>query len=304
MRSINEIILHCTATPEGRNDSVECIRSWHRQQGFNDIGYHYVITLDGKIHGGRPEEVVGAHCKNHNAHSIGVCYVGGMSKDMTKAKDTRTPAQTGALISLCRMLLKKYPKATIHGHNEFASKACPSFDVKAFIRQYGLMVLCAFFLMGCATKKHIGTEIEQVRIESNEQLERNQQDITLQQDQRDSTTQQNTQRTVIEFTFYPNGSYNHKTGEANGVQNVRQSEELTSLQQKISSQQLTIDCLSDSIRALNNKLTIDDRLNHDESERAYPVGWKFCLVCTCLFWLIVLGFLIRIAWKIYSKIRL
>lgn len=131
MRTITEIIVHCSATPEGRPTTVGDIRAWHKQRGFKDVGYHYVVYLDGSIHAGRPESAIGAHCTGHNRNSIGVCYVGGVAKDCKTPKDTRTEAQKKALLQLLRQLKKKYPKATIHGHREFANKACPSFDAKS-----------------------------------------------------------------------------------------------------------------------------------------------------------------------------
>ena len=131
MRKINKIIIHCAATPEQREVSLETIRKWHLQRGFNDIGYHYVIDLQGGVHIGRPITRQGAHCSGQNRGSIGICYVGGMSKDMKKAKDTRTQAQKDSLIKLMHELIYKYNKdMTIHGHNEFANKACPSFNVQ------------------------------------------------------------------------------------------------------------------------------------------------------------------------------
>lgn len=131
MRKINKIIIHCAATPEQREVSVETIRKWHLQRGFNDIGYHYVIDLKGGVHIGRPITRQGAHCSGQNRGSIGICYVGGMSKDMKKAKDTRTQAQKDSLIKLIHELIYKYNKdMTIHGHNEYANKACPSFNVQ------------------------------------------------------------------------------------------------------------------------------------------------------------------------------
>lgn len=129
MRTINEIIVHCAATPEGKDYTVEQIRRWHLKRGFRDIGYHYVIYRDGSIHAGRPVSQVGAHCTNHNAHSIGVCYIGGVAKDGKTPKDTRTEEQKKSLTSLLKRLHELYPKATLHGHKEFANKACPSFDV-------------------------------------------------------------------------------------------------------------------------------------------------------------------------------
>lgn len=130
MRDIDKIIIHCSDTPEGRDDTIEEIKQWHLQRGWKDIGYHYVIHLDGTIHKGRPESVVGAHCSDYNKNSIGVCYVGGVTEDCKTPKDTRTEGQKRALIELLKRLKKDYPKATLHGHNEFANKACPSFNVK------------------------------------------------------------------------------------------------------------------------------------------------------------------------------
>lgn len=130
MRKINKIIIHCAATPEGRNFTVEDIRRWHLQRGFRDIGYHYVIYLDGSVHTGRPIEQIGAHTLNHNNHSIGICYIGGCAKDGKTPKDTRTEAQRSALVKLVAELRAKFPGATVHGHNEFANKACPSFNVQ------------------------------------------------------------------------------------------------------------------------------------------------------------------------------
>ncbi len=100
-RNITEIIVHCTATPAGRRVSVADIDSWHRQRGFNGIGYHYVVELDGHIAQGRPVHLAGAHCKGHNSNSIGVVYVGGLDAD-GRAADTRTAAQRNALITRVR----------------------------------------------------------------------------------------------------------------------------------------------------------------------------------------------------------
>ncbi len=154
MRSISKIIIHCSATPEGKDYTVQQIDQWHRQRGFRCIGYHFVIYRDGSVHEGRPIEQVGAHCKGYNANSIGICYIGGCAADGKTPKDTRTEAQRAALVALVRELKAKYPSATVHGHNEFANKACPSFNVpkepdlcgrerleiRAECREYG----CAF----------------------------------------------------------------------------------------------------------------------------------------------------------------
>lgn len=137
MRTINKIIIHCSATPEGREVTVDDIRRWHLQRGFKDIGYHYVIYLDGSVHEGRKIESAGAHCNGQNSNSIGVCYVGGCDKAM-KPKDTRTAAQEASLVKLVKSLKARYPGATVHGHNEFSAKACPSFDVQKWRKEVGL----------------------------------------------------------------------------------------------------------------------------------------------------------------------
>lgn len=128
MRAINEIIVHCTATPEGREVTVSDINRWHKEQGYDGIGYHFVVDLDGNIHQGRAIERVGAHCKGHNSHSIGVCYVGGLAADCKTPKDTRTMAQRAALEAVLRQLKGQFPAAIIYGHRDFANKACPCFD--------------------------------------------------------------------------------------------------------------------------------------------------------------------------------
>ena len=128
MRSIAFIIVHCTATAEGQPFTIDDVSRWHRARGWKTVGYHYLVLLDGTIQRGRPEEMVGAHCKNRNQHSIGVCYVGGLSAE-GRPKDTRTPAQKAALRSLLTDLKHRYPNALIASHHLFDPlKACPCFD--------------------------------------------------------------------------------------------------------------------------------------------------------------------------------
>ena len=132
------IILHCSATREGQDVKAADIKRWHKDRGFDDIGYHYVIDLDGTIEKGRDEALVGAHCKGHNATSIGICYVGGCDKNM-KPKDTRTQEQKRSMLSLVRKLVNKYkiPVTQIWAHHDFDKhKACPSFDVSEFRKDY------------------------------------------------------------------------------------------------------------------------------------------------------------------------
>lgn len=135
-RVINEIIIHCTATPEGKDYTVNEIRRWHIIRGFTDIGYHYIIHPDGAIANGRDVDIAGAHCTGHNANSIGVCYIGGCAKDGKTPKDTRTHEQKASLASLLVDLRRLYPNATIHGHRDFANKACPSFDATKEYKKY------------------------------------------------------------------------------------------------------------------------------------------------------------------------
>lgn len=139
MRTINEIIIHCTATPEERKVSVANITKWHKERGFKTIGYHFVIHLDGKVEIGRPIEQAGAHCLAHNEDSIGICYVGG-TDIKGNAKDTRTNAQKQALKMLVQNLMRQYKLTAkqVHGHNEFAKKACPSFNVQEWIKEVKL----------------------------------------------------------------------------------------------------------------------------------------------------------------------
>jgi len=131
MRDLNRIILHCSATKEGQDFSAATIRGWHvNGRGWSDIGYHWVIRLDGSIEVGRPLERSGAHTKGHNKDSVGVCYIGGLDED-GKPKDTMNPEQEKAWRMIVLSLRTLYGNhITIHGHNEFASKACPSFIVK------------------------------------------------------------------------------------------------------------------------------------------------------------------------------
>lgn len=121
-RKVDQIILHCTATPEGEDYTVEQIRQMHLARGFSDVGYHFIIGRDGKVHAGRPEAIAGAHCTGHNTRSIGVSLVGGCPartvKDWNKkSKDTRTAAQRAALEKLVKELLGRYSGAMVHGQD-------------------------------------------------------------------------------------------------------------------------------------------------------------------------------------------
>lgn len=131
MRQITEIIVHSTATPKGMNATARDIDRWHRQRGFDCIGYHYVILRNGQIERGRSVEIAGAHCKEHNSNTIGVAYVGGLNENKQSA-DTRTGAQKIALNILLGNLVKQYPTIRkISGHRDYCNTACPSFDATA-----------------------------------------------------------------------------------------------------------------------------------------------------------------------------
>jgi len=137
-RKINKIILHCSATREGQDISVDTIRKWHVDgRGWSDIGYHYIVSIDGQIEEGRPIDRSGAHTKGLNSNSIGCCYIGGVETDGRTPKDTRNAEQLIAIANLLDALMEMYPDATLHGHNEFANKACPSFDVQ---KEYNFLI--------------------------------------------------------------------------------------------------------------------------------------------------------------------
>lgn len=138
MNNPKEIILHCSATAEGKDYTVETIDKWHKQRGFKKIGYHYVIYRDGSVHKGRDEKETGAHTVNHNSKSIGICYIGGLAEDAKTPKDTRTNAQKESMYKLVDSLMKKYNISLkdVHGHYEFAAKACPSFKMEQFKQEF------------------------------------------------------------------------------------------------------------------------------------------------------------------------
>lgn len=154
-RRIDYIVVHCTADREGQNKTVEQIRREHIARGWSDIGYHYVVDLQGRTYLGRDVDISGSHVSGYNSYSIGVVYVGGLENDPMKtykelkSKDTRTNAQKAALLSLLMDLRKLYPKAVIQGHRDFSEdknhngiidpweriKDCPCFDAKTEYRK-------------------------------------------------------------------------------------------------------------------------------------------------------------------------
>lgn len=156
MRSINLIVVHCSATPAGLDIGAREIRRMHmdpkRPGGpFSDIGYHYVIRLDGSFEAGRALEVPGAHVQGHNSHSIGICLVGGLNL-ARKPADTYTDEQMNSLADLIDTLLARFPGAKVCGHRDLSPdknrngkiertewvKDCPCFEVGAWLVRRGL----------------------------------------------------------------------------------------------------------------------------------------------------------------------
>ena len=131
MRTINLIVIHCSATEEGKEYSVEEITRWHKARGFRTIGYHFLIhtdgSIDGKAEGCRSIMEIGAHAKGYNRRSIGICYIGGLLHG--EPADTRTAAQINVMRCLVKALQSIFPSDVI-GHNEVANKACPCFNVE------------------------------------------------------------------------------------------------------------------------------------------------------------------------------
>lgn len=149
--NIDAIVVHCSASREGQDVRAADIRKWHLERGFADIGYNFVIDLDGTVETGRPLSRDGAHCntagtsgKSYNKHSIGICYVGGLDKN-GNPKDTRTEAQKKAMRELIDSLMDKYPIIEVIGHRDASPdvngdgeitrnewiKECPCFNVRA-----------------------------------------------------------------------------------------------------------------------------------------------------------------------------
>lgn len=142
MRNVNKIIIHCSATRDRQSLSPKDLTKMHKQRGFNGCGYHYYVRRDGEICTMRPVDRVGAHCKGHNADSIGICYEGGLDVNGNPA-DTRTDRQRFSLRALVRVLKKDFKIKTVVGHRDLSPdlngdgviephewiKQCPCFDV-------------------------------------------------------------------------------------------------------------------------------------------------------------------------------
>lgn len=131
MLPIKYLTIHCAATPEGRNVSAAEIEKWDIAK-FGQKSYHMIVELDGRITRSLSDRQKGAHVGGNNTGNIGICYIGGMDKDMKLAKDTRTPAQKTALKTLVATYKERYPGIIIRGHRDWpgVKKDCPGFDVQ------------------------------------------------------------------------------------------------------------------------------------------------------------------------------
>ncbi|QXV72567.1 N-acetylmuramoyl-L-alanine amidase [Pseudomonas phage QAC] len=132
------IVVHCAATKASMDIGVREIRQWHVQQGWLDIGYHFVIRRNGTVENGRPHDVIGSHVKNYNSRALGICLAGGID-DSGKPQNNFTPEQFNSLMLLLKAQKRAYPQAQIVGHHDLdAGKACPSFKVSDWLPTVGL----------------------------------------------------------------------------------------------------------------------------------------------------------------------
>ena len=186
MRNIDSIIVHCSATKAGQDFTAADIDCWHRERGFNGIGYHYVIRLDGKLEKGRDVSLAGAHCRGWNERSVGICYIGGLDENGRPA-DTRTNAQKRVLYQIIMDLQREYNILQVLGHRDTSPdlngdgviepyeyvKACPCFDVRAFLRNgrellFVLLValVVPVLLSGGRSKKEVVNRGSDIRVDS------------------------------------------------------------------------------------------------------------------------------------------
>lgn len=140
IKAVDYLVVHCSATPSTMDIGAEEIRRWHRQKGWLDIGYHYVIRRDGTVETGRPETRPGAHARGYNERSLGVCLVGGVEADGKTPEANYTDDQMTALAVLLDLLEQSHEGAEVVGHRDLpgVSKACPCFDAPGWY--YGVGV--------------------------------------------------------------------------------------------------------------------------------------------------------------------
>lgn len=129
---VTHIVVHYSATYGDQNLDVTDIDAMHKARGWKGVGYHFVITRNGVVQRGRPENRLGAHVKNQNTGKIGICWIGGLDRASGNnvGVDNRTEAQKKALIKLIKELLERYPGAKVVGHRDLAATQCPGFNVQ------------------------------------------------------------------------------------------------------------------------------------------------------------------------------
>ena len=134
MLPIRYLTIHCAATPEGRDVKAKTVDDWDRAK-FGQVSYHWVIEMDGTAVRGLRDNQRGAHVGGRNTGNVGICYVGGVDKKLNP-KDTRTQAQKDTMARLVGEYRAKYPGIVVRGHRDWpgVKKACPSFDVAAWLR--------------------------------------------------------------------------------------------------------------------------------------------------------------------------
>jgi len=138
-KAIRYLTIHCAATPEGRDVKAGTISQWD-QAKFGQTSYHFVVELDGNYVRTLRDDQRGAHVANNNTGNIGICYVGGVAADGKTPKDTRTAAQRKTLLTLVRTYRSRFPNIIVRGHRDWpgVAKACPSFDVAAWLKSEGM----------------------------------------------------------------------------------------------------------------------------------------------------------------------
>ena len=223
MRKIDSIIIHCSATKVGQDFTAKDIDRWHLERGFNGIGYHYVIRLNGQIEKGRDISLSGAHCKGWNERSIGICYIGGLDASGRPA-DTRTTAQKRELYQLILDLQREYDILQVLGHRDTSPdlngdgvvepyeyvKACPCFSVKEFMKSgrellfvlWGAMFFSVFF-SGCRNGKEIVQKSSQVKVDSSSlvNLGRVSVEQSLTSEKESGTIDEHIEQTIFLFPF-------------------------------------------------------------------------------------------------------
>lgn len=152
MAALKYLVLHCTATPEGREVTADDIRRWHTSpvsaggRGWRQVGYTDLIHLDGAVErlvdnnedaNVDPWEITNG-AAGYNSVSRHVVYAGGCALDGKTPKDTRTVMQRSAMERYVRDFHRRFPLVRIVGHNELAAKACPSFDVQRWLKSIGI----------------------------------------------------------------------------------------------------------------------------------------------------------------------